>query len=472
MAPYDFATIYNVLPLWNAASPIDGTGQTIAIVGQSDIYSQDFSDFRQDFGLPPGKLNIIDNGPAPDRLASQGDELESDLDVEWSGAVAKGATIDLVASTTTNTTAGVDLSALYIVDNNLAPVMSESYGACELDMGTAGNQFYNQLWQQAAAQGTPRALCLSVMFLATGSLISWSAGYTPVAPSTFRARSINYQSNGTFATKGAAPTYPTVLVDLNGDGIPDMVGFTGEEILIWKGDGTGIFGAPFNQISLPRGFSQYYFRDMDKDGHMDIVLPGVILYGDGNFNFTAVTWDFYENFAVGDFDGDGLPDIATGSGILFGQGNRTFTAAMGSSPLPNSAPPFPTQVVADINGDGKDDLVLADSGPAIYLSMGRQGFELDQELIVQAYAPVISSAAIADFNGDGLLDIAVGLLSPEEALIFTNDGTGKYQLTSYATGVGSLASIAADLSHDGKPDLATLDYYTYVPPTVTVLLHK
>jgi subtilase family serine protease len=153
IGPYDFATIYNVLPLWNAASPIDGTGETIAIVGQSDIYPQDFSNFRQDFGLPAGNLNIIYNGLPPDKLASQGDELESDLDVEWSGAVAKGATIDLVASTTTNSTAGVDLSALYIVDNNLAPVMSESYGACELYIGTAGNQFYNQLWQQASAQG-------------------------------------------------------------------------------------------------------------------------------------------------------------------------------------------------------------------------------------------------------------------------------------------------------------------------------
>jgi subtilase family serine protease len=153
IGPYDFATIYNVLPLWNAAIPIDGTGQTIAIVGQSDIYSQDFDNFRQDFGLPPGKLNIIYNGQPPAKLASQGDELESDLDVEWAGAVAKGAAIDLVASTSTNSTAGVDLSALYIVDDNLASVMSESYGACELEMGTAGNQFYSQLWQQAAAQG-------------------------------------------------------------------------------------------------------------------------------------------------------------------------------------------------------------------------------------------------------------------------------------------------------------------------------
>jgi len=153
LAPYDFATIYNVLPLWNATSPIDGTGQTIAIVSQSDIYPQDFSDFRSDFGLPAATLNIIYDGPNPGKLAFQGDELESDLDVEWSGAVAKGATIDLVVSASTTSSAGVDLSAQYIVDNDVAPVMSESYGACELDMGTTGNQFYNQLWQQAAAEG-------------------------------------------------------------------------------------------------------------------------------------------------------------------------------------------------------------------------------------------------------------------------------------------------------------------------------
>ena len=47
--------------------------------------------------------------------------MEADLDVEWSGAVAKGATIDFVVSETTETTAGIDLSALYIIDNNLRP---------------------------------------------------------------------------------------------------------------------------------------------------------------------------------------------------------------------------------------------------------------------------------------------------------------------------------------------------------------
>lgn len=153
VTPFDLATIYNVLPLWNANSPIDGTGQTIAIVSRSDIYPQDFSNFRKTFGLPSGTLNIVYDGGPAGKLASQGDELEADLDVQTSGSLAKGATIDLVVSAATNTTDGVDLSALYIVDNNLAPILSESYGACELDMGATGNQFYNQLWQQAAAQG-------------------------------------------------------------------------------------------------------------------------------------------------------------------------------------------------------------------------------------------------------------------------------------------------------------------------------
>jgi len=157
VGPYDFATIYDVANSWNAATPIDGTGQTIAIVGETDIDPQDVVSFRNYFGLPAygqqggPSLNVIHNGPAPGII--NGEETEADLDVEWSGAVAKGASIDFVVSQTTETTSGVDLSALYIVDNNLAPVMSESYGFCELFLGTAGNQFFSSLWQQAAAQG-------------------------------------------------------------------------------------------------------------------------------------------------------------------------------------------------------------------------------------------------------------------------------------------------------------------------------
>lgn len=151
VAPYDLATIYNLLPLWKAG--IDGTGETVAVVSQSDINPQDDANFRSQLDLPAPHLNVIYDGPNPGKLESTGDESESDLDVEWAGATAPGATVDLVVSASTNSTAGVDLSAEYIVDNDLASVLSESYGACELVLGTTGNQFENELWQQAAAEG-------------------------------------------------------------------------------------------------------------------------------------------------------------------------------------------------------------------------------------------------------------------------------------------------------------------------------
>jgi subtilase family serine protease len=152
LGPYDFATIYNVLPLWSASpTAITGAGVSIAVIGESDVTLQDIRNFRNIFGLPASDPQVIVDGRDPGIV--EGDETESDLDLEWTGAVAKGATIDFVISQTTESSLGVDLSAQYAVDNNVAPVLSESYGICELFMDNAGNQFYNQLWQQAAAQG-------------------------------------------------------------------------------------------------------------------------------------------------------------------------------------------------------------------------------------------------------------------------------------------------------------------------------
>jgi subtilase family serine protease len=148
VGPTDFATIYNVLPLWNAG--VDGTGQTIAVAGDSNINISDVEDFRSMFGLPANDPQIIVDGPTP---GINEDETEAVTDVEWAGAVAKGATIDLVLSETTETTWGIDLSALYIIDNDLAPIMSVSYGECEQMAGAGGNAFYYATREQGAAQG-------------------------------------------------------------------------------------------------------------------------------------------------------------------------------------------------------------------------------------------------------------------------------------------------------------------------------
>ena len=148
IGPADFATIYNVQALWNAG--IDGTGQTIAIVGDSNVNVADMNAFRSSFGLSVNPPTIILNGPDP---GINGDETEADADLEWSGAVAKGASIIFVVTENTTTSNGVDLGDLYIIDNNIAPVMSESFGNCEYFNGNGGNAFYNVVWQQAAAQG-------------------------------------------------------------------------------------------------------------------------------------------------------------------------------------------------------------------------------------------------------------------------------------------------------------------------------
>jgi hypothetical protein len=148
VGPADFAKIYSV-----PASP-NGTGQNIAIVADSNINPNDVIAFRNLFGLLPATgPNIILNGPDPGISGPTGDEGEADLDVQIAGMVATQATIDLVVSEDTLTAAGIDLSAFYIIDNNIAGVMSESFGNCEASLGTAGNTFFNGLWEQAAAQG-------------------------------------------------------------------------------------------------------------------------------------------------------------------------------------------------------------------------------------------------------------------------------------------------------------------------------
>ncbi len=152
VGPGDFATIYNSKAL--IAGGTNGNGQTIAIVGETNINVSDVTNFRSIFGLPANftSSNIILNGEDPG-ITSTDEEGEADLDVQWSGAVAPGATVKFVVSASTPAAAGIDLSALYIIEHNLADVMSESYGACESDLGTGGNAFYNSLWEQAAAQG-------------------------------------------------------------------------------------------------------------------------------------------------------------------------------------------------------------------------------------------------------------------------------------------------------------------------------
>jgi subtilase family serine protease len=150
VAPGDFATIYNSTPLLNAG--INGAGVTIAIVGGSTVTPSDIATYRTMFGLPDNPYTLVVNGINPGLVAGYQDE--NTLDVEMAGMAAPGAKIVLVASY--GVYGGADaylLSQLYIIDNQLAPIMSSSYGDCELNFGTAKNAFQNALTQQGSAEG-------------------------------------------------------------------------------------------------------------------------------------------------------------------------------------------------------------------------------------------------------------------------------------------------------------------------------
>jgi subtilase family serine protease len=177
LAPGDIAAIYDINSLY--AANIDGTGEAIAVIGQSDIYFQELADFRAGFGLSPISCGsgvdpttgivtacsdphfryvVIGTDPVAILPASQRtDVIEEDLGIEWAGAVARGAQIIYVNSPTNGTSNGdATVAWEYAVDQILAPVISMSFGNCEFFVagipGVAG-QTEEQELQKANTEG-------------------------------------------------------------------------------------------------------------------------------------------------------------------------------------------------------------------------------------------------------------------------------------------------------------------------------
>ena len=144
LAPDDLATIYNVNALYRAG--IDGTGMTIAVAGASDIDVTDIQYFRQAFNLPardPQKI-LVPGSQNPGVNDAAG---EADLDLEWSGAIARNATVLYVFSQDPFT------STFYAIDEALAPVVTFSFGECELRVSQSDVATIAAEAQKAAAEG-------------------------------------------------------------------------------------------------------------------------------------------------------------------------------------------------------------------------------------------------------------------------------------------------------------------------------
>jgi hypothetical protein len=141
LAPDDLATIYGVGPLYEAG--IDGSGQELVIVGRTAIDMSDLATFRSRFGLPPPKITRY----GLDQGTNQDDDLmEADLDLEWAGAIARNASIFYVYSK------DVLYAVQYSIEQNLAPIISMSFGGCEAS-NFAALGLYESIARQANAQG-------------------------------------------------------------------------------------------------------------------------------------------------------------------------------------------------------------------------------------------------------------------------------------------------------------------------------
>jgi hypothetical protein len=154
LSPADYAVQYDLQPLYN--NNVNGSGQSIAIVNESNVNIYLVNQFRSVFGLPfnPPQVIIDGSDPGVDGINNfdgpNGASVEAYLDVEWAGAIAPDATVYLVIAADSELENGLDLAMAHAVDSNIAPVISLSFGNCEAHANDAS---LNSLWEQAAAQG-------------------------------------------------------------------------------------------------------------------------------------------------------------------------------------------------------------------------------------------------------------------------------------------------------------------------------
>jgi len=184
LAPDDIATIYDLTPLYNAGNL--GDGQTLAVMGQSNILVSDISAFRTMFGLPANLPTTVLVGRDPGITS---DMQEADLDLEWAGAVARNANLIYVYSMS------VVNAVIHTVNQNLAPIISYSFGGCEPDTGLSFAQSQQLVAQQANAQG-----------------ITWVASSGDAG-----AAGCNTQTQTT-ATQGFAVNLPVSIPEVTGVG--------------------------------------------------------------------------------------------------------------------------------------------------------------------------------------------------------------------------------------------------------------
>jgi hypothetical protein len=248
--------------------------------------------------------------------------------------------------------------------------------------------------------------------------------------------------DGTFKVPKSYPSaYGTGVVavaDVNGDGKPDLLvagltnpDLTGGVVTVLLGNGDGSFGAGQSyDAGAQRAFS-LAVGDVNEDGKLDVLVLGGLV------------------------------------GVLLGNGDGTFQAAQ---TYPSGGVAASSIAIADLNGDGKSDVVVTNhycSDPGcptptsvVGVLLGNGDGTFQPSHVYSTGASLAESVAVADVNGDGNPDLIVAHSSPGSTygsavavLLGNGDGTYQAPLRFYSGGKSALSIAVADINGDGKPDL-------------------
>jgi uncharacterized repeat protein (TIGR01451 family) len=304
-------------------------------------------------------------------------------------------------------------------------------------------------------------------------------GKADLAASNDGSNNVSILTGNGDGTFGAAVNYPLpagvhsiALVDVTGDGKADLAvsNTTSNNVSILTGRGDGTFVAAVSYV-VNYGPSQVIAADFNSDGRTDLVATNsdyyvMTLYNNGvcalNCNTIATAVNYPagttpQSVAAGDFNGDGKPDLVTANSgsnnvsIEFGIGDGTFlpsgTYSAGSAP--NSVD------VGDFNRDGMLDLAVANSGSndvSVLLGNGNGTF---QTAVPYNAGTNPHSLFAGDFNRDGKIDLAIANYGSNNVSILLGSGTGTFlAAVNYSAGTNPESVFAADFNRDGRLDLA------------------
>ncbi len=285
-----------------------------------------------------------------------------------------------------------------------------------------------------------------------------------------------FQGQTTFAT-GASP-FAAVVADFNGDGKLDLAAANGgaNSVSVLLGNGNGAFQLQ-KTFATPIGAKPISLAvaDLNGDGKTDLVTANYlygettgtvsVLLGNGNGTFQAhttfQTGDAPYSVATADLNGDGKADLVTANylgdvsigfvSVLLGNGNGSFQArqTIACAGMPYAVAP------ADLNGDGRIDLAVANKSfwaVSTLLGNGNGTFQAKVDHDVGVYP---TDVAAADVNGDGKLDLVTVNYGSFDLSVLLGNGNGTFRANTLFDTVSNPTAVAiADLDGDGRTDVA------------------